>query len=1204
MRSQKVLSITIFVLSISILSARTYSAHSEDAFEIRAVSERQEGHERDVDAVAMASQEQAISKLSSLLSKYRNTSQEPILLAKLAELQQQNAAIVFRIAHGKAHHSNKAIDLSRYKKMENDAIVSLTTLIGKYPSFSEIAHAYFIRGKAYEELENKPSATKDYLYLTTHFPLAEESTAAYMSLADFAVDANEHAKAITYLKEVEKHPDDNHYPFALYKLAWSYYNLKDIPSSLKYAEKQIHFYDDLTKNAPEGEGNQPLSASDYALRENTLLDSAVFYFEGYEQNPDTYSPAKAFDYFRGLEKGKSLGKMLNRYSKLLRSHAHDHDLVAWKDIVLKSELAGDLNAPESLDIVLNTFEHLLNRRDYVGTTQIAKNIVELYQHSKTRGAHPYDSMPKAQKTLLDTADGLQQLIVKNKENDQAKGLSAQLADLYFDFTQIVDDTDPRIRGAHYNLAETLFTIKKFEEATQNYRWIVEHGKWKKPDPKDKSVSVADASLKAIASRYEVLETKQLLPKDIKPVSIGENSEAKLDPLLGEWIQWIDTHVEHSQEGTENFVFEANRALYHHGHILESLKRMNSFAEDHPKSDYAIPSASLVLDTFIATADWQELIKKTDEYMDVDEWKSLPFNKRLFTVSADASYKLVEVQAHAKNYPETLKLADAFLKKYSKSERFADTLVLAGGASLESQQPDLAYKYFTRLINEAPNSSSIRDALLARASIEENKYALADAGRDYLTYLKLPTPGASNSPGVPKDTDKQVALKKKILAFAWINADWPALKDQLESKNFCSEGLATECDRYQALGIITRPELFKLDLDKVVDRAKEEKGEMSALWSAVALTRAKDMGFHDRLMAIRHLAKNYDDIEAMAKFAILPSINETIPAALELNRLGMNDFAPLRASEKYITHRVDVMREMENAVTAAMNLPWARIKSECLNELASTYHDFSATLEKIEPKGLKDDELAAYQDTIRKITVPFDEKGQDLRSKAFQLASHYAIENTAFQDVAGPFFADNPSQAKALKKGLAGGTQPASVPATPSTSAGQGGVRAPLVNPMAVASAVDLDINFLDVLDPEARWKKKLSDSKHSSKSDDSVSDIVAAQFVDGVQHKNWPKLAFYLQEAKAKKLFKPNVLSALKGISLTTAGAKAEALLELEDSRQQWEGKAKLYVLAVLSRHYEQSYAIDRAQTFNKEIETELTPKVQVTENSDKKKSL
>ena len=263
------------------LTLSPYSVHSEDGVEIRAASASKEEYEREVDAVALSSQEQSIAKLSGLLKKYKDTSQEPILLAKLAELQQQNASIIFRISHGNAHHGNKALDLTKYKKESSKAITTLSTLIEKYPSYGEIAHAYFIRGKGHEELENKAAAARDYTFLTTHFPLAEETTAAYMSLADFAIDVNEHAKAIGYLKEVEKKPDDNHYPFALYKMAWSYYNLKDIPSALKYAEKQIHFYDDMAKNSPEGEAG--LTTSDNALRENTLLDSAVFYFEGYEQ---------------------------------------------------------------------------------------------------------------------------------------------------------------------------------------------------------------------------------------------------------------------------------------------------------------------------------------------------------------------------------------------------------------------------------------------------------------------------------------------------------------------------------------------------------------------------------------------------------------------------------------------------------------------------------------------------------------------------------------------------------------------------------------------------------------------------------------------------------------------------------------------------------------------------------------------------------
>jgi len=280
--------------------------------------------------------------------------------------------------------------------MMNQGIHTLTVLIDKYPSYQEIAHAYFLRGKGYEEIENKVAAAKDYNFLVTKFPLAEETTPAYMSLAEFAIDANEHAKAISYLKEVEKKPEDNHYPFALYKMAWAYYNLKDIPMSLKYAEKQIHYYNDIEKSESEASGTN-LSTSDNALKENTLLDSAVFYFEGYEQNPDQYSDAKAFAYFRNLDKGPTLGKILLRYSKLLRAHSHDHDLVVWKDLILTAELSGDLKSGETLEIVLNTYDHLLNRRVYPAVIKTAQDIVGLYQFSKKWGNKPYEAMAKAQK---------------------------------------------------------------------------------------------------------------------------------------------------------------------------------------------------------------------------------------------------------------------------------------------------------------------------------------------------------------------------------------------------------------------------------------------------------------------------------------------------------------------------------------------------------------------------------------------------------------------------------------------------------------------------------------------------------------------------------------------------------------------------------------------------------------------------------------
>ena len=58
----------------------------------------------------------------------------------------------------------------------------------------------------------------------------------------------------------------------------------------------------------------------------------------------------------------------------------------------------------------------------------------------------------------------------------------------------------------------------------------------------------------------------------------------------------------------------------------------------------------------------------------------------------------------------------------------------------------------------------------------------------------------------------------------------------------------------------------------------------------------------------------------------------------------------------------------------------------LSESADLYLDLSHGLSALPaPKALSSADLASYEDTIRKLVMPFEEKGQDMRAKAFQIA---------------------------------------------------------------------------------------------------------------------------------------------------------------------------------------------------------------------------
>ena len=1101
-----------------------------------------EQHERSVDEVAMASQNKAIEQLSGLLQRYKGKRQEPILLFKMSELQSQNASILFRIAHGSSHRKNAKLDLSRFNKANNSVISTLNTLITKYPDYAEVAQAYFARGKAYEEIENKGLAARDFRHLVEHYPDAPEVASAYMSLAQFSIDANDHAQAIGYLQELEKRPDSPHFPFALYKLAWSHYNLKHIELALSYAQRQVAYYRERQKAnaALADQDSSNVLGSDFALTENTLLDIPIFYFSGYEEHNPKYPLDEALGYFKKTENGDLLGKMVLRFAKMLRSRGNELDLARWKDQVLVSELA----RPETVDIVATVFEHQLNKRRYEQVVATAEDLIKLYAK---QGSSP--NFVKAQKMLIDAAEGLQTLIVKNKSATEVPALTKNLASLYAAFTQIVDEKDARIPRVHYNLAETLFAIRDFPAATLHYRWVVEH--WRaRSDDEEGSRVVADASIKAIGSRYEILRLNKLIPGELKAVSFSQNSEAKLDPSLTEWIDWIHHHMREypkDLERTQNFIFESNRALYAQNHIKDAVYYFKDFTNAHPESSLAVPSASLVLDTFIAGNDWELTQTTAERFLKSKVLKESPFGKHLHAVAGDAFYKRIELKSKEGKNAEVMQLSDEFNQHYETSARVGDSLILAGTAALNSSEPKVAMKYFTMLLETSPDSENAGQALLHRATLQENSYAFSGAAYDYQAFLGLPAAVLKKAKG---DLDP---IRKKLLMLTWLSGDEEQLGKAVRSSLVCTESTTAECEKFKIL----------LSLQTTVDpglraaafeRAREAKSEKHALWGMLALDGAKDLGFKDRFLMVKTVISGWKELDPIIQFALLSKLTTLVPKIFALNRDSLREIAPLKANAKSITRRVEVIQEMENAATQAMSLPWSRLRAQVLSEMATVYLSLAKEIGALPPPAdLSTSDQEAYAQTVRGIVIPFEEKGQDMRSKAFEIASRASIEVESFRSIAEPFFLENPSQAKRLKP------------------------QAPVAQ-MGVA----LDLAFMNHVEPEGKWLriKYMDEIDYNDRPWK-----LRIQWSKSLKEKNWAQVAFFMQEAHLKALVPASILSAMKAVSFAAAGARAEGLLELEENRKTFAAPIREFVLATLLEHAISTCSKEKSLTYLKEMD-------------------
>ena len=555
----------------------------------------------------------------------------------------------------------------------------------------------------------------------------------------------------------------------------------------------------------------------------------------------------------------------------------------------------------------------------------------------------------------------------------------------------------------------------------------------------------------------------------------------------------------------------------------------------------------MIDTRIAGEEWEKTHDLAKRLMKVKEWKDADFSKRLYSVASDAYFKMLEATYARNDYPGALDMADEFLSRYPASQRVADVLSLAGSAAMIDAQKDRAMAYYSRLIQDSPQAAGTGSALLTRASVEEDHYDFSKASSDYLAYLGLGS----------KADDRHVAsVRRKALMLAWLSGDAHLLAGALANKAVCAEDSRAECEKYQILSAFSGAPLSEEAANAAYEKARDApEGDLKTLYAALSLQGVEHLEWHHRLWAARYAASGWDELDPLVKFTLVPYLSASIPVVFALDREAMNDFAPLRANDKYITHRVDAIRELEATGAKVMKLPWARIRAEVLNELAGLYLDLSRSLSALAPpKNLSTEDLAAYDATIKKLVLPFEEKGQDMREKAFEIASGAAIEDDSFAKIADPFFIENPSQAKALK--------PVAMPEKPAT----------------------VDLEFLGRTDPGGNWKPG---QRLARDTDPGLR--LKILWMDAIKARRWPQISYFMQEAQEKALILAGPMALVKAVSLATAGARGEALAELEDGRKDLNPIARNYVLTTLIQYSLRSCARDRTAALLKEKPEDLS---------------
>lgn len=880
------------------------------------------------DLAALTMQDQSIKKLKTLVKQYQGTEKEPELLARLGDLYLERSGISFRISEGTSIKNKSPLYLSSLK----EATGTLTVLIQKFPYHALSALSHFKRGKAYKEMEQVKFAKEDFLYIQQHHSDFEYLDSILIDLADFAQDANQHQEALSYLFQIEKMKGSDYLPLALHKAAWSYFNLGLYQNALTFLEKEMnHYYTKLelaqsshatgssvTTNATVGVG------AENAFLESAFNDYALFYFEAINKKSDFANVDDALRNFERLDRQhRFYGPTVFKFAKLLKAYTLISELDRLRQILVKDHK----DLPESGEVALLLFQFHFDRRDYNHLNSLITDL-KVLRNEKNEA--------RVESTLSNALAELHKLVLKNKLATERGTLIRPLVSLTESVNELLGKENATALLANYALAETLFELKEYTQATEAYHNLL------KPEYattlESKKLSPSALTLRLLSSRYQELKGQDLFPAKMKIKAL----KADLDPAskdqltsMSEWITWLKASeaITKTPEEKPSYVayeLEAHKLLYLYFDREKAVEALiHSGLQDIDTED-GVTSLTLALDTLSESMEYSRLYELSAQVTSIAHLKNKEFLAKAETMKANAHLKITLA---SKDNLVTLERSQACLKEFKDLKVLNECRNIHAKTAALLGQYELADQEISTLLNQNQDQTHTQSLLLLRADARNKLGRVPEAIRDLTQYQNL-------------THYEDAEITEQILEYAWFKNDPSAIDLLLKNKEACQGKNKTHCDQYQVARLLDDDKV-KTNYQTTFRNTAKASKEVQSMWVMLALKDAKKLPFQDRMILLQRLASSWESLNPLLQIRLFPKMISIVSDALESVRVSAPGIAPLTADTRTIERRMKLMQDVDLTFSKVMKLSWLQVKLKGASELVAIYGQLIQDLKSIQ-----------------------------------------------------------------------------------------------------------------------------------------------------------------------------------------------------------------------------------------------------------------
>src|SRR6185503_20389553 len=175
-------------------------------------------------------------------------------------------------------------------------------ILANYPQYSRADEATYYLGSALQEIGNDKDAMTQYTQLVKAYPDSTWVPDAYVLIGEYYFDQNNAYKALLAYQKAAAYKDHPRYSFAMYKLAWCYYNVGEYGKAIDTMKAVVAF--SMTTAAAQP-GQEMDEKARLTLQDEALKDLVRFF-------ADAGDIDEAEAYFAKLGKQDLMLSMLER----------------------------------------------------------------------------------------------------------------------------------------------------------------------------------------------------------------------------------------------------------------------------------------------------------------------------------------------------------------------------------------------------------------------------------------------------------------------------------------------------------------------------------------------------------------------------------------------------------------------------------------------------------------------------------------------------------------------------------------------------------------------------------------------------------------------------------------------------------------------------------------------------------------------------